>query len=357
MKRALSLAARAKGGTSPNPMVGALIVRGGRIVAEGYHRRAGEDHAEVVALAKAGKKSKGAELFVNLEPCTHRGRTPPCTPRVIASGVKRVVVGMTDPNPLVAGRGIKTMRKAGIDVEVGVLEKECMALNEVFVHWITKKKPLSILKVAMSLDGKIATRLGKSQWITGPESRRDVHRLRARVDAIIVGAGTVRADNPSLTARGVKVLKQPIPVVLSTDLKLPRRAKVFSHPAGCIVATTSKAPAAARKKLEAIGVDVINVATRGGFICWAPLLEKLSKRDITSVLIEGGGKVFGSALYQEAADKIVAYVAPMLIGGDDAPGAFRGKGFGPLEDATRLQNVKIRRFGPDIGISGQIKEP
>jgi len=354
MKRALALAARGKGDTSPNPMVGAVVVRGNRIVGEGYHHRAGEPHAEVIALANSGKLSRGAQLFLNLEPCTHTGRTPPCTPLVISSGVKRVVVGMTDPNPKVAGRGIRAMRRAGIDVKVGVLENECRRLNEVFIHWITVGEPFCVLKAAMSIDGKIATRRGDSQWITSAQSRRDVHRLRAQVDAVLVGAGTVRADDPSLTARDVKVRRQPKPVILSTNFDLPKKSKVFDHPAGCLVATSSKAGASRRKSLENRGVEVVTLPTKGGMIQWRPLLEELAGRDITSVLIEGGGRVFGSAIESGAVRKVVIYAAPTIIGGDAAPGVFRGKGAALLEDAARMEDVDIKRMGPDIRITGYL---
>jgi len=354
MKRALSLAARGRGATSPNPMVGAVLVKGGRVVAEGYHRRAGEPHAEIIALNKAGKRARGAELFLNLEPCTHTGRTGPCAPAVISSGVKRVVVGMRDPNPKVAGRGVRAMRRAGIDVKVGALGDECRRLNEIFIHWITTKTPFCVLKAAMSIDGKIATRRGHSQWITSAESRRDAHRLRAKVDAIVVGAGTVRADDPSLTARGVKAKKQPKPVVLSSDLDLPGNAKLFDHPAGCIVATSIKAPASRRKTLEKRGVEIVNISTRDGILQWKPLLQKLGKREITCMLIEGGGRVFGSAIEAGAAQKMVIYAAPIIIGGDEAPGVFRGKGAPFLEDAAQLKDTIIERVGPDIKITGYL---
>ncbi len=354
MKRALALAARAKGATSPNPMVGAVVARGERIIAEGHHRRAGEDHAEVVALRNAGADAKGAELFLNLEPCFHQGRTPPCTPRVIESGVKRVVAGMTDPNPKTAGRGIEAMRRAGIEVRVGVLEDECRRLNEAFIHWVTTGKPFCILKVAMSLDGKIATRAGHSQWITGEKSRRDVHRLRAQVDAVIVGAGTVRADDPSLTARDVKVPKQPRPVILSPELKLPDKARVYDHPAGCIIATGSKATAGRRKALEKRGVEIIKLPTAKGLIQWKPLMEKLGEFSMSSVLIEGGGRTFGTAIDSHEVKKVVAYVAPIIIGGAGAPGAFGGKGASLLEDAARMRDIQIRKMGDDIRIEGYL---
>lgn len=354
MKRALVLAARARGATSPNPMVGAVVVRGDKIIAEGRHRRAGEDHAEVIALRKAGDRAKGAELFLNLEPCFHKGRTPPCTPRVIASGVRRVVAGMTDPNPKTAGKGIEALRRAGIEVRVGVLEDECRRLNEAFIHWIEKGTPFCILKVAMSLDGKIATRTGRSQWITGGKSRRDAHRLRAAVDAVIVGAGTVRADDPSLTARDVKAPKQPRPVILSPHLGLPEDAKVYGHPAGCVIAASVKAPAGRKKRLETMGVEIIKVPAKRGLILWKPLMEKLGGLDMTSVLIEGGGRIFGSAIEAGVVNKVVAYIAPIIIGGEGATGAFRGKGISRLEDAARMHNVKVKKIGEDIRVVGYL---
>ena len=352
MKRALALAARGRGSVSPNPMVGALVVRGNRVLAEGYHHRAGQAHAEIIALAKAGKKARGAELFLNLEPCTHTGRTPPCAPAVISSGVKRVVVGMVDPNPKVSGAGIKAMKQAGIEVKVGVMEDECRQLNEFFAHWVTTGEPFCILKAAMSLDGKIATRIGHSQWITSTESRRDVHRMRAEVDAILIGAGTIRTDNPSLTVREVKSNRQPKPVILSGDLDLPIKARVFDHPAGPVVITSSHAPALRRKKFEKRGLEIITMPEKNGLITWKPLLRELGKRNLTSVLIEGGGQVFGSALADRVVKKAVFYIAPIIIGGDASPGVFRGKGVTLLEDAPRLNDLSIKQIGPDIKITG-----
>jgi len=354
MKRALALAARARGATSPNPMVGAVVVRGDKIIAEGYHRRAGADHAEVIALRRAGNGARGAELFVNLEPCFHHGRTPPCAPRVIASGVRRVVAGMTDPNPKTAGKGIEAIRRAGIEVEVGVLEDECRRLNEAFIHWIRKGTPFCILKVAMSLDGKIATRTGHSQWITGEKSRRDAHRLRAAADAVIVGAGTVRADDPSLTARNVKARRQPRPVILSSRLNLPDEAKVYGHPAGCIIAASAKAPAGRIKALEATGAEIVKLPAAGGLVQWKPLMEELGRRDITSVLIEGGSRTFGSAIEAGVVNKIVAYMAPIIIGGDEAAAAFGGPGISRLEYAPRMHNIKISRMEEDIRVEGYL---
>lgn len=352
MKRAIGLAARARGAVSPNPMVGAVVVRADRIVGQGYHHRAGEAHGEVLALDMAGELARGAELFLNLEPCSHFGRTPPCAPRVIASGVRRVVVGMVDPNPKVSGRGIEAIRAAGIEVEVGTLGEECKKLNEIFIHWITKNRPFVILKAAMSLDGKIATRLGNSQWITSEASRRDAHRIRAEVDAIIVGAGTVRADDPSLTAREAGAKKQPLPVVLTSRMDLPPDAKVFKHPAGCVVAASQKSASSKRKELAAKGVKILTLPLKKGLIDWDALFGELASMRITSCLIEGGGEVFGSAIEAGVVNKITAYIAPMIIGGDTAPGAFRGAGAGMLEDAARLQDVTINKVGCDFKITG-----
>ncbi len=228
MKRALRLAEKGRGRTSPNPMVGAVLVKNGKSVGEGYHVKAGTDHAEIIALKRAGEEARGAILYLNLEPCTHYGRTPPCAPAVIEAKVKRAVIGMEDPNPSVRGRGLESLKRAGLDVEVGILEKECRRLNEAFCKYITKKEPFVILKVAATLDGKIATREGDSKWISGETSRRFVHRMRDQVDGVVVGIGTVLKDDPQLTAR-IKKGRDPYRVILDSQLRIPEEAKVIGN--------------------------------------------------------------------------------------------------------------------------------
>ena len=355
MRRALRLARRGLGKTSPNPMVGAVVVRASKVIGEGFHHRAGEHHAEILALKAAGRAARGAELFLNLEPCTHKGRTGPCAPIVTESGVRRVVIGSLDPNPRVAGHGAASLKKAGIEVSVGVLEDECRRLNEVFFHWIVTGRPFVIMKAGQSLDGKIATRTGKSQWITSEESRRQVHLLRSQVDAILVGTGTVLADDPSLTARIPKPGRQPIPIVLDANLITPPDAKVLRHPRGCIIATKKSAPASRRVALLDRGAQIWNLPSKGGLIEWRPLLKELGRREITSLLIEGGARVFSSALEAGVVNKIWLFIAPILIGGDDARGTVGGTGPAELTDCTRLKDMKIRRCGPDLWIEGYLE--
>ena len=241
-EKVLRLAEKGRGRTSPNPMVGAILVKDGEVAGEGYHAKAGEAHAEIIALQQAREEARGAALYLNLEPCTHYGKTPPCAPQVIESGVKRVVIGMEDPNPLVKGKGIEMLRRAGLDVEVGILEKECQRLNEAFCKYILKKEPFVILKVAATLDGKIATRNGDSKWISGEASRRFVHKLRDQVDGVLVGIGTVLKDDPQLTAR-IRGGRDPYRIVLDSRLKIPEEAKVIgTSPSKTIIATTELRP-------------------------------------------------------------------------------------------------------------------
>jgi len=353
MMRALSLAKRGIGRVSPNPMVGAVVVRGDKVVGEGYHHCAGEPHAEILALDAAGRAARDAELFLNLEPCVHTGRTGPCAPRVIESGVRRVIIGSLDPNPLVSGRGVAALKKAGIEVRVGVLKNECKKLNEIFFHWIVARKPFVILKAGISLDGKIATRTGKSKWITSEESRRRAHIIRSQVDAIIVGIGTVLTDDPSLTAR-ISRKRQPLPIVLDSGLDTPPKSKVLSHPRGCLIVTSKGVPKSRRKALLTAGANIITLPVKAGLIKWDPLLEELGKMGITSVLIEGGAAVFGSALEARVVNKLLLFVAPILIGGDEGRGVFGGRGPAELADCARITDMKVRKSGPDLCVEGYL---
>ncbi len=356
MRLALRLAARARGWTSPNPMVGALVVRDGRVVGRGYHRRAGGPHAEVHALEAAGAEAKGATLYVTVEPCCHAPkRTPPCTDAVIASGVRRVVVAMRDPNPRVRGRGIRLLRGAGLAVEVGVLEAEARRLNEGYASWVTTGRPFVTLKIAQTLDGKIATASGESQWITGPRARALTHRLRAQVDAVIVGLGTVLADDPRLTARrGAR--RHPHRVILDERLAIPPTARVLRWVEGATtyVATTDRAPAARRRRLEALGAVVLPVKSRKGLVDFDDLLDRLGALQMTSVLIEGGSEVNASALRAGVVGKVVVMVAPRLLGGRDAVGAVGGISPLRLADAVTLRDVSVRRVGVDFIVEGYL---
>lgn len=355
MQMALELAAKARGRTSPNPMVGAVIVKNGEIVGKGFHAKAGSAHAEVVALAEAGEQARGATIYVTLEPCCHYGKTGPCTEALIKAGVKKVVVAMTDPNPLVAGKGIAKLKNAGIEVECPVLEQEAKRLNEVFIKYITSRKPFVVLKAATSLDGKIATATGESKWITGQLAREYGHRLRDSYDAIIVGVNTVISDDPSLTARLPEGRgKDPIRIILDSAARTPTAAKVLTQlsAAHTIVATTEAAPAERRASLMAAGAEVIVVPGNSSRVDLVKLMEMLGEKQITSVLIEGGGMVNGSALGGGIVDKVAWFMATKIIGGDGAPGPVRGPGIEYLKDAPQLLDVSIETLDKDILITG-----
>ncbi|MCL6635390.1 MAG: bifunctional diaminohydroxyphosphoribosylaminopyrimidine deaminase/5-amino-6-(5-phosphoribosylamino)uracil reductase RibD, partial [Peptococcaceae bacterium] len=339
MRMALELAGRARGRTSPNPMVGAVVVKDGKVVGSGYHLRAGTPHAEVHALNEAGEKARGATLYVTLEPCCHYGRTGPCSEAVIGAGIARVVVAMTDPNPKVAGGGIKRLREAGIEVTLGVLEEEARELNEVFIKYITTGRPFVVAKAAMSLDGKIATRSGRSKWITGPEARAYGHQLRDWYDAIMVGIGTVLADDPSLTARlpGGKG-RDPVRVILDSRARIPLNAGVLTRRSGAptIIAATAAAPQAKLAALRRAGARVL-VVNDGPRVDLAGLMKLLAEQEITSVLIEGGSGVHGSALAAGIVDKVAWFIAPRIIGGREAPGPVGGEGVDDPAGAVEVE--------------------
>lgn len=357
MKMALDLAAEAIGRTSPNPMVGAVVVREGEIVGAGFHARAGTPHAEVVALKNAGDRAGGSTLYVTLEPCCHRGRTGPCTEVVIAAGVRRVVAATADPNPLVAGKGLNRLREAGLEVDVGVMEEEARKLNEVFIKFITTGRPFVVMKAAVSLDGKIATRSGDSKWITGPEAREYGHRLRDRYDAIMVGVNTVLADDPALTARLPQGGRDPVRIIMDSSARTPPGARVIKGPseAPAVIMVTDSAPRDRVLKLREAGAQVITLPANGeGRVDVPALMGHLAGREITSVLIEGGGEVHASALSSGIVDKVVWFIAPMLIGGRDAPGPLAGRGPERLPEAVVLEQVSVSRVGNDIYCEGYI---
>ena len=345
MQRALDLARRAKGRTSPNPLVGAVIVKDGKVIGEGYHRKAGTPHAEVHALNAAGADAKGATLYVNLEPCCHWGRTPPCTEALIRAGVVQVYIADVDPNPRVAGKGVQQLQDAGIDVHVGICRQDASDLNEVHRKYIQTGKPFVILKTAMSLDGKIATTSGESQWITSEASRQRGHEVRDAVDAILVGRGTVTRDNPALTTRLQNRDGQDATrIVLDSHGRTPPEARIFNTESevGVIVAVTPGAPSENVDVLEKAGATVITVpAAHGDRVCFRSLMEILGKREITSVLIEGGSEVNASALAAGIVDKVMCFIAPKLIGGQDAPGPIGGVGIRNLTDAAHLRRVSV----------------
>ena len=358
MARALDLAARGLGTTSPNPPVGAVVVRRGRVVGEGYHRRAGSPHAEVLALRRAGPRAQGGTLYITLEPCCHLDkRTPPCVPSIIASGIKRVVVAARDPNPKVRGRGLAALRRATLLVDIGVGNAEVEKLIESYRTLITSGRPFVTLKVASTLDGKIATARGESRWITGPAARRLVHFLRARSDAILTGSGTVLADDPSLTARTGSVHgHRPLRIVLDPSLRVPLRAKVLrDRKAPTLIVTTAAGAAANRAVLQKIGAEVLVLPSRRGRISWRALLSDLGRRGIASLMIEGGAEVNASALREGAVDRVLFFLAPRMLGGRDAVGTIGGRSPARLSDALQLKQVSVMRIGPDILVEGYLK--
>jgi diaminohydroxyphosphoribosylaminopyrimidine deaminase/5-amino-6-(5-phosphoribosylamino)uracil reductase len=354
-QRALTLAAKGRGRTSPNPMVGAVIVKDNKIIAAGYHKKAGTSHAEVLALGKAGAKAGGATLYVNLEPCCHtEKKTPPCTKAIIKAGIKKVVTAMIDPNSKVSGRGIRELQNAGIETSVGIMHTEAKKLNEAFIKFITKKEPFVILKIAQSLDGKIATAKGESKWITGEDARKYVHKLRNEVDAVLVGAGTVKKDNPSLTCR-IKGGRNPFRVIVDSSLSIPLNAKVLKHKDGkTIIAATEKAPLRKINYLRNRGHKVLIISGRAGKINLKSLMKKLATLDILSVMIEGGSRINASAVSSGIVDKIMMFTAYKIIGGTDAVPSFGGKSPSVLSAAKTLRNTSIKTIGNDILIEGYV---
>jgi diaminohydroxyphosphoribosylaminopyrimidine deaminase/5-amino-6-(5-phosphoribosylamino)uracil reductase len=352
MRVALELGKRALGRTSPNPAVGAVIVKDGEILSGGFHAYAGADHAEVAALRKLEFLAEGCELYTTLEPCDHQGRTGPCTEAILRSGIERVIVGACDPNPIVSGRGIRKLMRHGVDVKQGVLEDECRALNEAFNFAIVNKRPFVVMKAGASLDGRIATSTGESRWITSAESRREAHLLRDRMDAILVGVGTVLKDDPSLTTR-VPGGRDPVRVVLDTQLRTPVTAKVIAtaDKTRTIIACSASAPARKRRALEKAGAQVLGVERdRQGKVDLEALLEELFRREINSVLVEGGATVHGAFVDQRLVNKLVLFLAPLLIGGEGSPSAVAGRGAKHLDQALALERVTVRSTGRDLMI-------
>ncbi len=359
MKRALELARTRQGRTRPNPTVGAVLVKDGRIVGEGVHRQAGEPHAEIVALQQAGDAARGATLYVTLEPCSHYGRTPPCVDAIIAAGVKEVHMATIDPNPLVAGQGKARLEAAGIRVVVGEYEEEARRLNEGFMHWITTGRPFVIAKFAMSLDGKIATSSGDARWISGEKARRWVHELRDRVDAILVGVNTVIQDDPLLTTRLPEPdVHHPIRIVLDSRGRAPLHARVFARetPGETWVMTTEAMPLTRRHAFEELGVRVVVLPAEPetGWVSLEALLMFLGQVEVTTLLVEGGGTVLGRFFDARAVHKVYAIVAPLIIGGE-APTPVQGQGVSRLAQALRLQMVEIERLGQDVLIGGYVE--
>lgn len=351
MGRCLELARRALGRTAPNPLVGCVITRDGKVVGEGFHPGAGHPHGEVFALRDAGELARGATLYVNLEPCNHYGRTPPCTPAAIAAGVSKVVVGMVDPNPLVAGSGIARLREAGMEVLVGVREEACRQLNEGFIHRMLYHRPFGILKYAMTLDGKIAASTGHSAWVTCQEARSEVHKLRVAGDAVIVGANTVRKDNPRLTSRTSDRLDNPLRVVMSRSLDLPAEANLWNtNEAATLVLTEAGSNREFQQFLADKGVEVVEISP----LTPAAVMAYLYDCSCLSVLWECGGTLAASAIADGAIQKIWAFIAPKIIGGETAPSPVGDLGLAKMTEALALERVTLRSIGSDYLLEGYL---
>lgn len=347
MLRALALARRGVGRTSPNPAVGCVIVKDGEIVGEGWHHAAGTPHAEVHALLAAGMKARGADVYVTLEPCSHHGKTPPCADALVEAGVGRVYAGMVDPNPKVSGSGLAKLSRAGVAVHEGLLENECRRLIEPFIKHVTTGRPFVICKSAMTLDGKIATATGDSKWITSDKSRRYVHKLRATVDAVMVGAGTVEADDPLLTAR-IPGGRDPLRVIVDSRLRISPNARMFHQQsaAGTAIATVSD-DAGKIARLEGAGAVIIRCREENGRVDLSDLMSRLGAMQLQSVLLEGGSELAGEMLRQGLIDKFILFYAPKLLGGAGKR-PFGGRGADKIADALMLGEISVRRFGEDV---------
>lgn len=354
MRYARQLALKARGRTSPNPLVGAVVVRDNRIVGKGFHQAAGLPHAEVVALEEAGRQARGATLYVTLEPCIHFGRTPPCVDRIIQSGIKRVVAGMTDPNPLVNGKGLQLLARHGLKVESGLLEDELRRMNEGFIKYITRGMPLVTVKVAQSLDGKIATRTGSSKWISSDLSRSYSHRLRSSFDAIMVGINTVLRDDPRLCAWGSG--PQPAKIVVDAQLSTPQDAALFSGSGKVILVTAPLKPGLETQNRLALSekASILEVKQKAGLVNLRDMLKKLARLEITSILVEGGGTLIGSLFDEGLVDRVMFFVSPRIIGGKQAISSVMGRGVARVESALQLKDVRVRRFKQDYLFEGRV---
>jgi diaminohydroxyphosphoribosylaminopyrimidine deaminase / 5-amino-6-(5-phosphoribosylamino)uracil reductase len=352
MQRCLELAKRAIGRTAPNPMVGCVIVKNGHIIGEGFHPKAGQPHAEIFALRAAGENAQDATLYVNLEPCNHHGRTPPCSEAVIASGIRRVVVGMVDPNPQVAGSGIAKIRSHGIPVTVGIEEQACQTLNEAFVHRILHKRPFGILKYAMTLDGKIATTTGHSAWITQPDARTWVHHLRSQCDAILIGGNTVRKDNPHLTTHNLSD-RNPLRVILSRSFDLPAIAHLWdTTDTPTLIYTEGNPNPELQAMIQSQGVEIMTLAKLTPDAVMADLYD----RGLSQVLWECGGTLAAAALQDQAIQKIYAFIAPKIIGGSHAPSPIGDLGLHQMTKAIELEKVRLQSMTTDFLIEGYLRQ-
>lgn len=350
MLRALELAERGRGRTSPNPMVGAVVASGAETIGEGYHEFAGGPHAEINALERASGDPAGATMYVTLEPCAHQGRTPPCAEKLVAAAISRVVIAMDDPNPLVNGAGVRFLRENGIEVVSGIYSDIAMRLNEAYVKWVTTGRPFVTLKMAMSLDGKVATRTGESKWISSEASREDVHRIRAAGDAIMVGIGTVVHDDPQLTVRLTGEQNAPLRVIVDSLARTPCGSRVTNvAEAPTLVAVSDSAPEESVAALQETGVEVVRIGDAGK-VDLVGLIELLGSRDVTSVLVEGGPELTRAMWEAGLVDKMVFYFAPKVIAGCQAPGPVGGAGVERIEDAGELSIDAICEVGPDFKV-------
>jgi len=358
MPHAISLARLALGNVSPNPAVGAVIVKDGMVFGQGFTQIPGGNHAEIVALKEAGERARGATLYVTLEPCSHQGRTPPCIKAIIEAGIVEVHAAMIDPNPLVNGRGKDELEKAGIKVVLGEHEEEAREVIEAYIKYITTGIPFVTAKFAMSLDGKIATRTGDSKWISGEESRRHAHYLRFINDAIMVGVKTVLIDDPRLTSRfasrGGQVVERPLRVVLDSTGRTPETARIFHEPGNVFMAVGENINPKQKKAYRRAGAEVVELPTKRGLIDLESLLRALGKKEVTSILVEGGAKLLGSLFDARLVDKVNAFISPIIVGGHEATTAVGGRGVESLSDSIGLERVKTRFFARDIMISGYV---
>jgi diaminohydroxyphosphoribosylaminopyrimidine deaminase/5-amino-6-(5-phosphoribosylamino)uracil reductase len=354
MQRALDLARKGMGRTNPNPMVGAVIVKNGQIIAEGYHKKAGTPHAEIHALNAAGQDALFSTIYVSLEPCSHHGRTPPCADALVNAGIKRAVIASLDPNPQVSGRGLKILQDAGIETEVGVLEKEALKLNEVFFKYITSKRPFISLKTAVTLDGKIASWNGDSRWISNPASRKYVHNLRNVYDGIMVGIGTVLADDPMLNTRlDIDDKRDPLRIIIDGDLELPLESKIVksSREQKTLVFTSRINNHSKAAQLQDAGIEIIELGGNPQKLAVKKALEILGEREVCSILLEGGAELNAYMIEHKLINKVYWFIAPKIIGGRNSPSPIAGQGIELMDNALCLHNVDMQRIQDDILIT------
>ncbi len=357
MKKAIELADKGRGYTSPNPIVGAVVVKDGNIVGRGYHQYVGGAHAEVNAIEDAGSLAKDSTLYVTLEPCNHTGRTPPCTKKILDAGIKRVVVAMDDPNTDVTGGGIEYLKQHGVDVLTGICENDAKRQNEIFLKYVKTKLPFVLVKCAATLDGRIATRTGEAKWVTGEESRKYVHRLRHEFDAIMVGIDTVVKDNPSLTTRlGDGKGLDPVRVILDTKLTISEEARVLrlDSDSATLIICGDAVPLDRKERIEGLGARVVKSPIKDGLIDLGSLMEQLGAMDITSLLIEGGSRVIAESFASGIVNKIAFFYAPKILGGDDGVPVCKGPGPAMMEECIKVRDMNVKRFGEDVLIEGYI---